>query len=132
MAAFPLAAVETRQQALARAVPIAIGGIVLIAGALQFTSMEGTSPRLLPGGTRARPSRYRRTPGQLGGTGCASAFTVAYCCAGLTAILLVVGAMDLRAMAVVAATITVERLSRLPVSASREPSGPSSSGQGCF
>ncbi len=33
-----------------------------------------------------------------------------YCCAGLMAILLVVGVMDLRAMAVVAAAITVERL----------------------
>ena len=33
-----------------------------------------------------------------------------HCCAGLMAILLVVGVMDLRAMAVVAAAITVERL----------------------
>jgi predicted metal-binding membrane protein len=32
------------------------------------------------------------------------------CCAGLTAILLAVGVMDLRAMAVVTAAITVERL----------------------
>ena len=32
------------------------------------------------------------------------------CCAGLVAILLVIGVMDLRAMAVVAAAITVERL----------------------
>jgi predicted metal-binding membrane protein len=33
-----------------------------------------------------------------------------YCCAGLTAILLGLGIMDLRAMAVVTAAITVERL----------------------
>src|SRR5260370_38049629 len=33
-----------------------------------------------------------------------------YCCAGMTAILLVIGIMDLRAMAVVTAAITVERL----------------------
>jgi predicted metal-binding membrane protein len=32
------------------------------------------------------------------------------CCAGLIAILLVVGVMDLRAMAVIAAAINVERL----------------------
>jgi predicted metal-binding membrane protein len=32
------------------------------------------------------------------------------CCAGLTAILLVVGVMDLRTMAAVTAAITVERL----------------------
>ncbi len=33
-----------------------------------------------------------------------------YCCAGLMAILLVIGVMDLGAMAVVAAAITLERL----------------------
>jgi len=33
-----------------------------------------------------------------------------HCCAGLTAILLVVGVMDLRVMAAVTAAITVERL----------------------
>jgi predicted metal-binding membrane protein len=33
-----------------------------------------------------------------------------YCCAGLTAILLVIGVMDLRAMAIVTAAISVERL----------------------
>jgi predicted metal-binding membrane protein len=41
------------------------------------------------------------------GTACASASTAAI---GLTAILLVIGVMDLRAMAVVTAVITVERL----------------------
>jgi predicted metal-binding membrane protein len=33
-----------------------------------------------------------------------------YCCAGLTVIFLVIGVMDLRAMAVITAAITVERL----------------------
>ena len=33
-----------------------------------------------------------------------------YCCASLTVILLVIGAMDLRAMTVVTAAITAERL----------------------
>jgi hypothetical protein len=54
MAAFPLgaalAAVEMQQPAPARVVPIAVGVVVLIAGAIQFTS-----PCLLPGGTGARP-----------------------------------------------------------------------------
>jgi hypothetical protein len=50
------------------------------------------------------------------------------CRAGLTAILLVIGIMDLRAMSVVTATITVERLA--PLSASRARSEASSSGQG--
>jgi predicted metal-binding membrane protein len=44
MAAFPLgvalAAVEMQLPALARAVPIAVGVVVLIAGALQFTAWK--------------------------------------------------------------------------------------------
>ena len=59
MAAFPLgvalAAIEMQQPALARAVPIAVGVVVLIAGVLQLSRVEGASPRLLPGGARARP-----------------------------------------------------------------------------
>jgi hypothetical protein len=65
MAAFPLgvalAEVEMQQPALARAVPISVGGVVLIAGALQFT-VEGASPCLLQGGTRARPYAAGRRP----------------------------------------------------------------------
>jgi hypothetical protein len=53
------------------------------------------------------------------------------CRAGLTTILLVIGVMDLRAMAVVTAAITGDVPHR-PVSAAHEPSGPLSSGQGCF
>jgi len=48
MAAFPLgaalAAVEMQLPALARSVPIAIGAVVLIAGALQFTERAGCRP----------------------------------------------------------------------------------------
>jgi predicted metal-binding membrane protein len=44
------------------------------------------------------------------------------CCVGLIAILLVIGVMDLRAMTVVAAAITVERLAPAG-SASGEPQG---------
>ena len=48
MAAFPLgvalAAVEIQQPALARAIPIAAGGVVLIAGALQFTGATRSGP----------------------------------------------------------------------------------------
>ena len=47
-------------------------------------------------------------PTRLGGTVCGLHCT--YCCAGLTVILLVIGVMDLRAMAVVTAAITAERL----------------------
>ena len=59
MAAFPLgvalAAIEMQQPALARAVPIAVGVVVLIAGVAPAHRVEGASPRLLPGGARARP-----------------------------------------------------------------------------
>jgi len=112
--AFPvgvaLATVEMQQPALARAVPIAVGWVVLIAGALQFTAWKahhlarcrevpGCGGCLLPADTGAAWRHGLRL-----GLHCAC------CCAGLTAILLVVGVMDLRAMAVVAAAITVERL----------------------
>ena len=57
IAAFPigvaLAAVEMRSPALAGAVPIAVGVVILIAAPIH--RLEGTSPCLLPGGTEARP-----------------------------------------------------------------------------
>jgi predicted metal-binding membrane protein len=92
-----------------RGVPIAAGVVVLIAGSLQFT---------------ARKARHlaccREAPGR-GLTLAADASTAwrhglrlglhcSHCCAGLMLILLVIGVMDLRAMAVVAGAITVERL----------------------
>jgi predicted metal-binding membrane protein len=46
-------------------------------------------------------------------------------------VLLAIGVMDLHAMAVVGAAITVERLAPAG-DASREPSGPSPSEQDCF
>jgi predicted metal-binding membrane protein len=45
-----------------------------------------------------------------GGMACASAFRCSYGCAGLTAVLLTIGVMDLRAMAFVTAAITAELL----------------------
>jgi predicted metal-binding membrane protein len=48
------------------------------------------------------------------------------------AILLAIGVMDLRAMAFAAAAITVERLAPAGERVAHGPSGPSSSGQGCF
>jgi len=113
LAAFPLgvalATLEMGLPALARAVPLAIGAVVLIAGALQFTAWKAhhlACCRELPNCGYALPAD-RVTAWRHGlrlGLHCA------YCCGGLMAILLVIGVMDLRAMAVVAATITVERL----------------------
>ena len=54
--------------------------------------------------------RCRATPARPGKHGLHLGLHCSHCCAGLVAILLVNGVMDLRAMAVVAAAITVERL----------------------
>jgi predicted metal-binding membrane protein len=113
MAAFPLgaalAAVAMQQPALARAVPIAVGGVVLLAGALQLTAWKA---RHL-GCCRESPGRGRALPADAGTAwrhGLRLGLHCTRCCAGPMAILLVIGVMDLRAMAVVAAAITAERL----------------------
>jgi hypothetical protein len=63
MAAFPLgvalAAIEMRQPALARAVPVVVGVVVLIAGALQFTAWKArhlACCREAPGRGRTLPT----------------------------------------------------------------------------
>jgi len=113
LAVFPvgmaLAALAMQQPALARAVPIAVGLAVLTAGALQFTAWKAhhlTCCRQAPGPDSTLPTdagtAFRH--GLLLGLHCSR------CSANLIAILLVIGVMDLRAMAVVAAAITIERL----------------------
>jgi predicted metal-binding membrane protein len=76
MAVYPLgialAAVEMHQPVLARTVPIAVGLVVLIAGAIQFTSFKAHHLgccREAPGKT----SRCRPTPARLGYMGFALA-----------------------------------------------------------
>nr|WP_199203019.1 DUF2182 domain-containing protein [Paraburkholderia madseniana] len=116
IAAFPLgaalAALEMQQPALARAVPFAVGVIVLIAGALQFTAWKTRrlaccreTPRrcLMSSALPADATTAWRHGLRLG-------LHCSYCCAGLTTVLLVAGGMDLRVMAAVTAAITVERL----------------------
>ncbi len=104
-----LAALEMQLPALARAVPVGVGVAVLIAGALQFTAWKAHQLACC----RAAPGRGRPLPADAGTAwryGLRLGIHCSYCCAGLTAILLVIGVMDLRAMAVVTAAITVERL----------------------
>lgn len=104
-----LASLEMRLPTLARIVPFAIGAIALIAGALQFTTWK--MHRLAC--CRQTPSCCAALPGD--------AFTAlrigmrlgvdcVHCCFGLTLTLLAIGMMDLRAMAVVTAAISAERL----------------------
>jgi predicted metal-binding membrane protein len=113
MAAFPLgvalAALEMRQPAVARGVPIAAGLVVLAAGFLQLTGWK--TRHLLC--CRDAPGRGRTLPADAGTAwrhGLHLGLHCSQCCAGLMAILLVTGVMDLRAMAVVGAAVTVERL----------------------
>jgi predicted metal-binding membrane protein len=113
MATFPLgvasAAVEMELPGLSRAVPIVVGVVVLIAGALQFTAWKARHLACC----RTAPGLGRTLPADAGTAwrhGLHLGLHCGYCCAGLIAILLVIGVMDLRAMAVVTAAITIERL----------------------
>src|SRR6266851_2607450 len=113
IAAFPLgvalAAVEMQQPALARAVPIAVSVLVLMDGSLQLTAWKARHLACC----REAPGRGRTLPADADTAwrhGLRLGLHCSHCCVGLMAILLVIGVMDLRAMAVVAAAITVERL----------------------
>jgi predicted metal-binding membrane protein len=118
MVAFPmgigLAQTEMQQPALAHAMPIAAGVVVLLAGAFQFTTCKARNlacclnmPR--PGHALPADAATAWRHGLRVGLHCS------ICCAGLMAILLVVGVMNLWAMAIVAAVITVERFARSSV-----------------
>jgi predicted metal-binding membrane protein len=104
-----LAAIEMQQAALARAIPSLTAVIVLIAGVLQFSSWKAhhlACCREAPG-RRSAPRADVGSAWHLGvrlGTHCM------HSCAGLTALLLAAGVMDLRAMAAITAAINLERL----------------------
>jgi predicted metal-binding membrane protein len=122
MAAFPLgvalAAAEMQLPALSRAVPTAAGVVVLIGGALQFTAWKVHHLACC----REAPRRGLTLPADAGSAwrhGLRLGLHCSYCCAGLMAILGIIGLMDLRAMAVVAAAITIERLAPVAEPAAR-------------
>jgi predicted metal-binding membrane protein len=113
MVVFPLgvalAAVEMQLPALARAVPLAGGLVVLIAGALQFTVWKAhhlAYCREAPAHGGKLPADARTAWGQ----GLRFGLRCSHSCLNLTAILLVIGVMNLRVMAFVTAAITIERL----------------------
>jgi predicted metal-binding membrane protein len=113
MAAYPLgvalAAIEMEQPALARAVPFAVGVVVLVAGSLQLSAWKARHLACC----RGTPGPGRTFPADAGTAwrhGLRLGLTCARCCGGLMAILLVIGVMELRAMAVLTAAITIERL----------------------
>ena len=104
-----LAEIEMQRPTLARVVPIAVGVVVVIAGALQFSAWKVHHLACC-----REPSRRERTLPADAATawrhGLRLGLHCTYGCAGSTAILLVIGVMDLRVMALVTAAITAERL----------------------
>jgi predicted metal-binding membrane protein len=113
IAAFPLgvmlARIEMREPALSRAVPVAVGVVVLVAGAVQFTEWKARHLACC----REAPGPHRTLPADTVTAwrhGLDLGLHCIECCAGLMAILLVIGVMELRVMALVALAITVERL----------------------
>jgi predicted metal-binding membrane protein len=104
-----LAAIEMQVPALAHMVPFAAGVIVSIAGTVQLTAWKAQQLDCC-----RETMECARTLSPDAGTawrhGLRLGFHCSCCCAGLTAILLIVGVMDLRAMSLVTAAITAERL----------------------
>jgi predicted metal-binding membrane protein len=104
-----LAEIVMERSKLARVVPIAVSVVVVIAGALQFSAWKAhhlACCREMPG----RGSMLPADAGTAWRDGLRLGLRCIYTCAGLTAILLVIGIMDLRVMALVTAAITAERL----------------------
>jgi predicted metal-binding membrane protein len=134
MAAFPLgvalASLEMQLPALAGAVPIAGGMVVLIAGAFQFIAWKAHHLACC----RETPERCRGLPTDAGMAwrhGLRLGLHCSCCCGGLTAILLVIGVMDVRAMTLVTVATTVERLAPATVRVAR-PIGALAMGVGLF
>jgi len=104
-----LAQAQMRSDMLARAVPLAAGATVFVAGALQLTRWKA---RQLACCRDARQSAAT-WPADASGAwrrGLSLGMRCCACCACPTAILLALGVMDPGAMAIVTAAITFERL----------------------
>jgi predicted metal-binding membrane protein len=102
-----LAEAAMRMPALSRAIPFATGIVVLAAGLLQFTRWKA---RALAGCREPRACCTAPIQVSAWRHGLRMGVRCVRCCLGPTAVLLVVGVMDWRAMAVVTAAIACERL----------------------
>lgn len=104
-----LSVAEMRLPALAHAVPVVAGVVVLLAGAMQLTAWKS---RHLAFGRVAAGDVHSSSAdvGTAWRHGVCLGVHCSYCCAGLTASLLALGVMDLKVMAVVTTAITAERL----------------------
>jgi predicted metal-binding membrane protein len=103
-----LAEATMTRPSLARATPVVIGLVVMIAGLLQYTAWKARQLVCCHAnpvqGLRQDSSTAFRHGMQLG-------MRCIRCCLGPTVVLLCLGVMDLRAMAIVTAAIALERLS---------------------
>ena len=112
-AIFPLgvafAELAMAQPAVSQYVPLAGGLVILAAGALQFTAWKQRQLACCRSAPDSRCLR-REDAGAAWACGIRLGFRCVACCAGLTAILLVAGVMDLGAMVIVTAAITAERV----------------------
>lgn len=105
--------IELHLPALAGALPVAAGLLVLGAGALQFTPWKArhlAHCRAAPGEATLASGAAPAGISAAWRHGLRLGLHCACSCIGLTLVLLVVGIMDLRAMIVVTAAITLERL----------------------
>ena len=134
IAIYPLGVALTRVEmqipALSREVPLAIGIVVLFAGLLQFTPWKSHQLSCC----RHAEVCITKTSVNTGAAwlqGMRFGLHCIQCCFGLMIILLVVGVMDLRIMAVVAAAITAERLAPASVRVS-QITGVLAAGAGLF
>ena len=104
-----LAAIAMREPVLASVAPIAVGAVVMLAGVLQRTTWKSRRLALC----RESPSRAHMLPADVRTAWRHGMCLGLHCCgscAPLTAVLLVVGMMDLRVMTAITAAITAERV----------------------
>jgi predicted metal-binding membrane protein len=113
IAVFPLgvalATAAMQLPGLSRTVPIVVAVVVLIAGLLQFTGWKAQQLACCRQAAGCRSVM----PASMGAAwiqGLRFGLHCSQCCFGLIIILLIIGVMDLRVMAIVAAAITAERL----------------------
>ena len=124
-AVFPLgvglALSAMRWDGVARAVPFATGGLLILAGSIQLSPWKARvlgRCRKPSGAAPVSPSARSAW-----GYGMHQGVLCVLCCAGFTLTLLVLGVMDPWVMGVLAAAITVERLSRWPARVARVSGG---------
>lgn len=113
-----LTAGAMRWSALARSVPVGAAVLLLVAGGIQLTPWKARQLgrcRLAPAcvGLRSERARNAWQHGVRLGVRCS------LCCAGFMTALLVVGVMNLGAMALIAAALTIERVAPRPATVAR-------------